>query len=204
MLGLFRRLSSFGQVSQRSLRRQRQSVSLQVETLEERCTPTTVTNLGDAAADPNSLRGAIAATPTGGTVDFAPGLTGTIQLTTAAGGQIALTKSVTIMGPGAGVVTVQAAPTARIFFSNTAALNLNISGLTMTGGTGGAPNTTNSGGAIRVNGDNLTLTNCVLTGNTANSTTSPNGNGGALYAQSGTLTVMNCTITNNHALGRRG
>jgi hypothetical protein len=202
MLDFFRRLAAPRRDTHAPTARPR------LEPLEDRCVPTTVTNTGDAVGDPNSLRGAIAATAAGGTVNFAPGLSGTITLTAAAGGQIALTKSVTITGPGAGVITVSGNNASRIFFSNTAGLNLSISGLTLTGGntTGSGNWPAGNGGAIRENGDNLTLTACTLTGNTAANNVAgyQRGGGGALYAQSGTLTVSNCTITNNHALVRRG
>jgi hypothetical protein len=71
-----------------------------VEVLEGRCLPSTVTNLNDAGL--GSLRDAIAITPSGGTVDFQAGLTGTILLTT---GELAITKNLTIAGPGAAVLT---------------------------------------------------------------------------------------------------
>jgi hypothetical protein len=61
-----------------------------------------VTNLSDH--DPGSLRDAIATTPNGGTVDFQPGLTGTITLTT---GELVIGRDITIEGPGAGRSGVQ-------------------------------------------------------------------------------------------------
>src|SRR6516162_2566653 len=74
---------------------------LLLELLETRCLPSTVTNLSDH--DPGSLRDAIATSPNGGTVDFQPGLSGTIVLTT---GELAISKDLTIEGPGANVITV--------------------------------------------------------------------------------------------------
>src|SRR5688572_28889262 len=65
-----------------------------LERLEERATPATVTTLADSGA--GSLRNAIAATPSGGTVDFAPGLAGDIVLAS----QIDIDKNLTITGPG--------------------------------------------------------------------------------------------------------
>lgn len=81
--------------------RQRRLLSL--EFLEGRCLPSTVTNLNDAG--PGSLRDAIINTPAGGTVDFQPGLTGTITLSDHS---LAVIKNVTIVGPGADQITVQA------------------------------------------------------------------------------------------------
>lgn len=73
----------------------------QVESLEGRWLPSTVTNLNDAG--PGSLRDAIAMTPAGGAVDFQSGLTGTITLTSAT---LTIDHSLTITGPGANTLTV--------------------------------------------------------------------------------------------------
>jgi hypothetical protein len=81
-----------------------------LELLEPRCLPSTVTNLADNGS--GSLRDAIATTPDGGTVDFQPGLTGTIVLTT---GELAINKDLTIEGPGADVITVSGNKASRVF-----------------------------------------------------------------------------------------
>jgi hypothetical protein len=214
MFGLFRRQSSFGQESNRQPRSARpQRVTLHVEQLEERCTPTTftVSNTNDNAVAPapnagtGTLRQAIIDSNAAGgsnTIVFAAGVAG--QITLGGLGQLPITASVGIQGPGAGVITVTGNNTSRIFFSNTAGLNIGIAGLTLTGGkaTGAFP--TGNGGAIQENGDNLTLNSCTLTGNKAANTTGFGGGGGALYAQNGSLTVTNCTITNNTVSIRRG
>lgn len=166
---------------------------LTVEALEARCTPTTVTNLGDVAGDPNSLRGAIAATPTGGTVDFAVGLSGTITLTTAAGGQISIAKDLTIQGPGAGAITVQAAPNARIFDLSAGGSTVAISGLTISGG-----QVTGPGGAIS-SADALTITSCVISGNSSGGGGVNPGTGGGIFQQGSSLTIQNSTICGNAA-----
>jgi predicted outer membrane repeat protein len=194
MFGLFRRRSTFGQESNRLPRSAKPApASLHVEELEARCTPTTVTNLGDVSGDPNSLRGAIAATAAGGTVNFAAGLSGTIVLTTAAGGEIAIAKNLTIQGPGAATVTVRAAPNARIFNMTAGGSTIAISGLTLTGANSAAV----EGGAI-ASQDTLTISNSVITGNAAGK------RGGGLYQQNGSLTVLNSTISNNIANNRKG
>src|SRR6516164_9695073 len=72
-----------------------------LEGLENRCLPSTVTNLADTG--PGSLREAIAITDPGGSVDFEPGLAGTIALTT---GTLTITKDLTITGPGFAMITV--------------------------------------------------------------------------------------------------
>src|SRR5947209_12190527 len=83
---------------------------LDLERLEDRCVPSTVTNLSDH--DPGSLRAAILSTAAGGTVDFQAGLTGTITLTT---GELAIAKNLTIAGPGAAKITVSGNHVLRVF-----------------------------------------------------------------------------------------
>src|SRR5262249_45409401 len=78
--------------------------------LEDRTLPSTVMNLADSG--PGSLRDAIASTSAGGTVDFQPGLTGIITLTS---GELALNKDLTIAGPGASVITVSGNHASRVF-----------------------------------------------------------------------------------------
>ena len=70
---------------------------------------------------------------------------------------------------------------------------LTINDLTITGG-----NAEEGGGGISIAGANvdLTVTNCVFTGNHAEGTTELDG-GGAIYSSGGTLTVENCTFTGN-------
>ncbi|HTP45431.1 MAG TPA: choice-of-anchor Q domain-containing protein [Casimicrobiaceae bacterium] len=74
----------------------------------------TVTNLNDRGA--GSLRSAIASAnataPGPNLVNFAPGLTGTIVLTT---GQIQISRSVLIQGPGADNLTIDGNANSRIF-----------------------------------------------------------------------------------------
>src|SRR5258708_2269282 len=73
----------------------------QVESLEDRCVPSTVTTLTDGVG--GSLRDAIATTPAGGIVDFQAGLTGSIDLM-ANLGPLTIDKDLTIDGPGAGII----------------------------------------------------------------------------------------------------
>src|SRR5437870_1996048 len=79
----------------------RQRRQLYLESLEGRCLPSTVTNLADDG--PGSLRDAIAITPPGGTIDFEPGLSGSIRLTN---DTLTLANDVTIAGPGPNVITI--------------------------------------------------------------------------------------------------
>jgi predicted outer membrane repeat protein len=138
---------------------------------------------GNIIDDDVSLRDAIAAAMPGATIEFDPALfTGgpaTLLLTL---GQLVIDKSLTILGPGADLLTIDASgndPTAnstisdgdngndgdgsRVFMVNNydagSLINATISGLTLTGGDPGA-----DGGAIYSLG-NLVISNCILVGN---------------------------------------
>jgi len=123
--------------SQRKTRLAQRSLP-RIEILESRCLPSTVTNLDDSGA--GSLRQAIMDAPSGGTVDFQPGLTGTITLTT---GELGITKDLAIAGPGASVITVSGNHASRVF-DITPSDNVAISGISVTGarGTSGAASST--------------------------------------------------------------
>src|SRR5262245_51714534 len=145
--------------------------------LEDRFLLATVTTLGDGNV-PGTLRGAITLTPAGGVVDFLPGLSGTITLTSI----LSINKSLTIQGPGAGLVTVSGAGKTRIFNVASGA-DVTISGLTIANGSG--PAFFGDSAAI-TNSGNLTLADCKVD--------STPGGGLANHA---VLTVTNGTFTNN-------
>jgi hypothetical protein len=157
--------------------------------LETRSLPSTVTNLSDHA--PGSLRDAIATTQDGGTVDFQPGLSGVITLTT---GELAINKDLTIEGPGADVITVSGNKASRVF--NIANFTVAISGLTIADGM-----ITNDFGGGIYNLGALTVTDCTFSGNSANvfayNQFSTRG-GGGIY-NLGTLTVTGSTFSRNSA-----
>jgi hypothetical protein len=146
-----------------------------------------VTNLSDSG--PGSLRQAVidANTNVGpDVITFQPGLTGTVHLTT---GEIAITDSVDIQGPGARLLAIDS--TARIFnISGATTVDVGISGLTLTGA-----KATSNGGAIANSGANVTLDSDTLSGN------STTNEGGAIYhnANGGVFTIENSTLSGNMA-----
>src|SRR4051794_8762461 len=94
-----------------------------------------VSNLNDSGA--GSLRQAVLdanAAAGADVITFQAGLTGTITLTS---GQIFVTDSVDVQGPGQAVVTVNGNDASRIFYVYASApepIDVTISGLTLTGG----------------------------------------------------------------------
>src|SRR5262245_26566383 len=164
-----------------------------LELLEDRTLPSTflVTNLNDSGA--GSLRAGIASGDD--TITFARGLHGTITLTS---GQLDVTSSVTILGPGASKLAVSGNNASRVF-EIAAGFDVSISGLTITHGH--APD---QGGGILNDGSNLTLSGDDVTHNVAFQSASNGGRGGGLRSLDGTLTITDCQFADNQTLGAAG
>jgi hypothetical protein len=156
----------------------------------------TVTNLTDAVVAPaGSLREAINnanAAAGADTIQFAAGLTGTLSLAAGAG-ELGITDPLSINGPGATNLTIDAtAASSRIFNIGDEAGNVTLKGLTLTKGSAGLGS---DGGAIFSDSlGMLTVADSVLTGNAAGS------RGGGIFA-SGSVLVTNTTIGGVGALG---
>jgi hypothetical protein len=146
-----------------------------LESLEDRCVPSTftVTTLDDIGN--GSLRQAIDVannTPGDDTIDFAPGLTGTIDFLHGAGP--AVYSNIDLEGPGSAVLTVS-----RYLISVQPGVVFTVSGLTLA-----------NYNSLQENNATVTISNCTLTGgNTV----------GGISTDGGTVTVNNCTIANNSA-----
>jgi parallel beta-helix repeat protein len=114
----------------------------------------------------------------------------TIMLTS----EIPITVSVSIQGPGAGLLTVNGNGGSDIFNTKLATLStIKMSGMTLTGGIAA------SGAAIQASNQDITLNGVMLTGNSATQ------NGGAISMIGiGSLTANDCTITNNFAANLGG
>jgi hypothetical protein len=194
---------------------------LRIEPLEERrllaiVVDTLVDENDGIAVGGISLRDAIAAAPTGETIEFSPALTdggpATILLTR---GELRIASNLTIIGPGATLLTIDASGNdpnpdvnsgngSRVFHitDNVDSLkSVTIRNLTLTGG-----DTSGPGGAILAR-ENLTLAGCVVTGN-ATFTATQLGGGGIYSATNSftpnSLTLVDCTITNNSAVRDEG
>jgi CSLREA domain-containing protein len=171
---------------------------LRFEPLEDRRLLATVNTLIDVNANDGltTLREAIVAAAPGETIDFS--VTGTINLSSL--GQLTINKSLTITGPGASLLAINAFdPTpasnngdgSRVFNIDdgniTADKTVALSGLTLTGG-----DIVNGGGAI-FNRENLTVSASTISGNSAGTS------GGGIVNYKGTLTVTTSTISGNLA-----
>jgi hypothetical protein len=142
-----------------------------------------VTNTDDSG--PGSLRDALATAVDGDIID-ATGVFGTILLTS---GELQITHAVTISGPGAGSLAVDGNGSFRVF--DNLASGVTISGFTITNGSATGAN----GGGIFHEGGNsatLRLSNCIVSGNSADF-------GGGIFNSNGTVTVDSCTISDNGA-----
>ena len=190
------------------------------------CSPYTVTTFADhndglcsgndctlreAVAQTNSLTNSTDETRT---ITFAPSITGRMGLT---GGQLSLTKSATIIGPGARLLEISGNAQGRVFSLSSSVLGCTISGLTIRDGyVSGTTGASVEGGGI-YNAGNLSLSDCALVhnlvigGSGLANTSNPGGTarGGAIF-NSGNLNVIRCTIggadsnTSNGVFGGKG
>lgn len=134
-----------------------------------------------------SLRGAINSAASGDTIVFASSVTGVITF----GSTITINKNLTINGPGASILAISGGGTTSLFTISSATVT--ITGLTLRNAVASASNS--HGGAI-FNGGTLTLSLCVLSGNSVG----PGSYGGAIYIVAGaTLYVSYSTISGNVA-----
>lgn len=160
----------------------------------------TFTVTTNADTGPGSLRALIAAAHADATpptiVDFAAGVTSPITLST---GEIGITKSMTIQGPGADKLTINGVAGSRILSINnpstSALISVGVSGLTLTGG-----NPLADGGAIDAYRANLSISASVISGNSGY-------NGGGVYLAGDfthhlypTLTISDATFSGNNAV----
>jgi hypothetical protein len=182
-------------------------------------TTNTVTSLNDNG--PGTLRQVIADSVDGDTIIFYAN--GTITLTN---GELVITNSLTISGPGAAILAVSGNSTSRVFNISNSSATVTMSGVTIRDGKApdGAAGTnedyTNNieptaggvgsdGGGI-FNAGNLVLNYCVVTSNTAGGggiggsgglagePGGNGGNGGGIYSI-GPCTLNTCTVSSNAA-----
>jgi CSLREA domain-containing protein len=150
-------------------------------------TKTADTNDGVCDAD-CSLREAVGVAFDDDTIVFSPLFTSPQTIVLSSGTEIATSRNVSVIGPGASLLTIDGGPGTNRIFSMSGIDS--ISGMTLTGGNGGGGN----GGAVR-SGAMLNITGVNFTGNSA-------ANGGALDLSRGD--VVNCSFSSNAASGAGG
>ena len=139
-----------------------------------------VTNTNDTG--PGSLRQAIADAPLASShvITFGTGFSGTILLTT---GGLSISSDITIVGPGADLLTLDGNGTNRVL--TVTGGNVNISGLTIAHGGGGIANTNGT----------VNLSNCVI---------SRHSGRGLINGDNGRMVLNGCTISSNALSGSAG
>lgn len=179
----------------RRSRRPAQQISLESLELRQMLSVNTVTTTADVGV--GSLRQAILdanATSASDQIEFAASLftngVGTITLASAfpAIAATSAAGSLTITGPGASLLTIDANQGDFSSFSINAGANLTIAGATVTGA-----NLSGSGGAFN-NSGTLSIYSSTISGNSAT-----NDAGGILNHGSGTLNIFNSTLSGNTA-----
>lgn len=135
-----------------------------------------------------SLRAAITAATSGSdTIVWNDNATGQITLTH---GELVLSHSVSLSGPGGSVVQLDGNGISRVLHVTAGAIQ--ISGLTIQNGMA-----SDLGGGIYVQGGSVTLFACAVAKNGVTSTAT-NLAGGGIYA-AGNVTLIDTTVSNNHA-----
>ncbi len=159
-----------------------------LEVLEGRDVPSTLTVTNTLDSGKGSLRYEISHAHKNDTVVFAPSLNGqTIHLTS---GELLIQQNLTINGPGASQLTIDANYSSRVF-EVAAKAQVALYGLTVSRGEA------DRGGGILNNGT-LTLSGCTLSGNEV---IGSGTFGGGICNSGGTLTVSGCTLSDNYAIG---
>jgi hypothetical protein len=178
-----------------------------LEALEDRWVPSTLTVTNTLDSGAGSLRADVAAATSGDTIVFNipksdPGYNATtgVWTITLTSGEMDITKNLTITGPGDANMTISGNHASRVFYIGLIGKTkphqpqpqVSLSGMTISNGdVVGGP-----GGAIQNNGGTLTISNSILSSNSA-------GSGGAIY-NVGTLAVNGCTLTGNSATAYAG
>lgn len=213
--------------------------TLRIEALEDRALPAilfTVNTLADGPVNLSdsalTLRDALFAANSGDVINFEPSLftagPGTITLNQ---GRLLVATDLTISGPGASLLTINANHASRVLNvsdgGDRSDKSVTLSGLTISGGSFDHTALGSALGGGIFNDEILTIQNCTITDNTSgigggifnggvltvrNSTISGNeatahdldGEGGGGIANNATLTVENCTISGNLADGHGG
>lgn len=150
-----------------------------------------VTNVQTSGS--GSLASVVANAPADSDILFFPSVFNSPR-TIATTGELVINKNLTIVGPGANLLTVSGNNSSRIF--SNVGFSVSLSGMTLTGGNGAGAVNNGAGGAIQSVGD-LALTNLYLTGNQASA-------GGAVFLGFANGVITGCTFSSNQATSDGG
>ena len=188
----------------RTSRRAASTFRPRLEILEGREVPSTLKVTTYFDGGPGSLRYEIAQAKSGDTITFDRNLGSPVVYVT--NGELVINKNLTIKGPGAGALTIEAyaggGRTSRIFEVDGAGTTVSLSGLTFDNG--GGTFSINSfydqpydgyGGAV-LNFGTLTVSNCTLGGPLSANFAK---NGGGAIANFGTMAIAGCDVFDNRA-----
>jgi len=155
----------------------------------------TVQNKADSGA--GSLRATLTAAASGDTITFAPALNG--QMIVLTSGQLGISNSVNILGPGPDQLAISGNHSSRVFYLKSGITSV-LAGVTITNGNAKL-NTVSygqGGGIFSHYAASITVSNCNIRGNSAED------QGGGIYMNGETLVtytlqVLNSTISDNSA-----
>jgi hypothetical protein len=178
----------------RTIRKAPHWARLALESLEDRYVPSTltVTSSADDVTQKHTLRYAVAHSVSGDTIQITAAVKDPIVLTN---GELVVNQKVTILSVPSRTATISGDGISRVFEVSSGA-SVRLQNLNITGGNGLADNLNGTagddglGGAL-LNLGTLAVSNCTLSGNSAN------GGGGIFNI--GTLTVTGGTISGNSA-----
>lgn len=157
----------------------------------------TVTNAADS--DAGSFRQAIADAQENDTINFASGVRGTVALMS---GELLISKALTIQGPGANLLTIDAGNASRVLRIDAHGRAVSIFGLTFTRGQLAVSGP--EGGGIR-NDSNLTLTACTVSACSLLADFGSDAKGGGIYNATGSsIQLVRCTLYGNLVRGGAG
>jgi hypothetical protein len=176
---------------------QKHRAQLRLQSLEERAVPTTYTVGNTNASGAGSLADAVSSAnshPGADSINFDASVFGSSNQTIGVSSELAVTESVTITGPSVGV-TVDGGSAVRVFHISGGSTSVTMSNITVANG-----KVAGNGAGIFDDSATLTISNCILTSNTATA-----GDGAGLSLKDApSVTVTSCTLKLNSASGFGG